>query len=157
MARIKHVLPLPEKPFKEKSEMSERFNELLIDGSVISEIVFIPARSLELSMLRPPGSNEEAQFVTQYRLRFDHLRSCKFGFEAQPWVEVKSHALVADSPYLELYKKSESSAAEFWRFDADIFHFKLVLEEGQIDIIAEQFASTIEKEIPLVGRSDGNT
>ena len=134
----------------------ENFRDLQIDGAVIRAVSFIPARSLELSVLRAPQSDAEKQITIQYALRFDQIRSCRFNFLAEPWAEIKSHDVLTASEYLAEYEKSKNSRSELWARDAKVTHFQLVFDEGQIDIIAEQFRSTIEQEMPHAGRSESD-
>ena len=134
----------------------EDFRDLQIDGSVIRAVSFIPARSLEFSVLRAPQSDTEKQITIQYALRFEQIRSCRFSFRADPWAEIKSHAVVTASEYLADYEKSQNSRSKLWARDAKLTHFQLVFDEGQIDIIAEEFRSTIEEEMPHVGRFESD-
>ena len=132
--------------------MSDEFDNLPIDGSAIREMILVPAQSLQISILKVPEVTSENQVTTQYLLRFDKIRSVRSRFEVAPWVEIKSHRQLLSSQYLKDYKESESSSADFWQPDASFSHFHLVLDRGELDVIAEQFSSTVEAEIPHLGR-----
>jgi len=127
--------------------MADEFSELKIDGAVIREIVFVPAGSVRMSVLRAPETTDERQVTVQRTLSFQGIHGCAFNFDAKPWLEIASHGILSASQYLSEFSDTKS----------DVFHFQLVLDEGRVDIVAEQFSSSIEEEIPHLGSAEVDT
>ena len=132
--------------------MHVEFQNLRIDGAAIREILFVPTQTVQISMLVLPEAGSENQVVTQCRLRFDKVHAAKFSFEAEPWLTLVSHHQLTASDFLSAYERSESRLAKIWQEDAVLYHFQIILENGEIDIIGEQFSNEVEREIPYLGK-----
>ena len=132
--------------------MSEEFQSLRIDGAAIREILFVPTQTLQISMLVLPEAGSENQVVTQCRLRFDKIHAAKFSFDAEPWSQLVSHHELKASDFLSAYERSEIRLAKIWQADAILHHVQIILENGQVDVIAEQVSNQIEQEIPYLGK-----
>lgn len=137
--------------------MADDFNELKIDGAVIREIVFVPSRSVRMSVLRAPETESERQVTTQHSLDFQGIHCCTFKFDANPWLEIESHYTLSSSDYLEQRLQFLSSKVQSSDTQPEIFHFQIILDEGQIDILAERFTSSVEEEMPHLGPSEAVT
>ncbi len=135
--------------------MSIDFKDLKLQGSFIREFKFVPSRSLRIELRTVPEKGGK-QISVLYELVFDQVRWFRSSLEAEPWLEIKSHNVVLPSDYLQRHtphqsKEMNEPAAEI---RAGLSHFQLILEEGQIDIVAEHFTASAIEEIQVIGRDE---
>jgi ClpX C4-type zinc finger protein len=122
--------------------MSLTFNELKLAGSFIRDIEFIPSRTVRIEIRTAPQSGENPVSIL-YELVFDQVHSFRPNFDADPWLEIKSHRM--RWPYRSRERKE---------IDAECGHFEFIFDEGTIDIIAEKFTGSALDEIPFLGPGD---
>jgi hypothetical protein len=127
------------------------FKDLKLAGSFIREIRFIPSRTLHIEVRTAPQGSEKRVSIL-YELVFDQVRRLRCGLDAEPWLEIRSQSILESSGYLERNRTRELREIKetFDETKADVRHFQLILEEGEIDIIAEEFTASVLEEIPLV-------
>ena len=128
------------------------FKDLKLEGSFIREIRFVPSRSLHIEVRSAPQGSETRVSIL-YGLVFDQVRCFRCDLEAEPWLEIRSHSIVESSDYLKRHmpQKRGEIKDSFAAIEAEVRHFQLILEEGEIDIIAEHFSASALEEIPLTG------
>jgi hypothetical protein len=127
------------------------FKDLKLEPSFIREIIFTPSQSIRMSVIHAPESDSERQVSMQYSLHFQGVHSCSFKFDARPWLEIKTHKTLLSSQYLDQYQEARQGQTSSSEDQSGLGHFQFILDEGQIDIIAEHFASAIDKEMPHHG------
>lgn len=129
--------------------MLENFADLDIDGSFVREMRFVPSKTVRMSLLRAPQTESETQVTRQYDLQFHGVYGFRSNLDAQPWLETKSHDLLSQSDYLR--EVSEQINATSPHIQSELRHFKIICDEGEIDVIAERFTSSITDEIAHAG------
>lgn len=138
--------------------MVEGFVDLKIDGSYIRELILVPSQRVRMSLLRGPQSKNERQVALEYNLQFDKLQGFRINLQAKPWLETKSHNLLLDSDYLISHASvegTEKTKAISGRGEHKVYHFQINCNEGNIDIIAENFTVSFIDEIPYFGSFHG--
>lgn len=130
--------------------MSENFAGLDINGSFVREMRLGP-KMVRMTVLRAPQSESETQVTRQYDLQFDGVLGFRSNLDAHPWLEIRSHDLLSHSEYLREISGHESRTAS--SINSQLHHFQIVFDEGEINIIADHFKSSITDEIPHAGSS----
>ena len=130
--------------------MSENFAGLDINGSFVREMRLGP-KMVRLTLLRAPRNESEAQVTRQYDLQFDGVLGFRSNLDADPWLEIRSHDLLSHSEYLTEVSGHTSRTAS--SINSPLHHFQIVFDEGEINIIADHFKSSITDEIPHAGPS----
>jgi hypothetical protein len=135
--------------------MVRNFVDLEIDRSFISEVALLPSKAVRMRLFRSPQDESEKQVTQEQSLQFSKVKCCRLSLEAKPWLEVKAHQLVLDSDYLRscLAETTQQRNARSEHENSPLHHFRMVCEEGEIDIIAEAFAFSVIDEIPFIPSS----
>ncbi len=131
--------------------MQIKFEDVKLEGSFIREIRFVPSRRVYIEVRSAPQGSE-ARVSIRYALEFDQVCCFHCTVEAEPWLEIRSHSIVESSDYLKrsMDRKRGEIEEPSDEIQAEMRHFRLILEEGQIDIIAEEFTASVLEEIPLL-------
>lgn len=130
--------------------MSQNFAGLDINGSFVREMRLGP-KMVRMTLLRAPESESETQVTRQYDLQFDGVVGFRSNLDADPWLEIRSHDLLSHSEYLREVSGHTSRTAS--SINSQPHHFQIVFDEGEINIIADHFKSSITDEIPHAGSS----
>jgi hypothetical protein len=130
--------------------MPENFEDIQIDGAFVRELVLTTSNNLRMSLLRAPHEKSEKQFSVLSELQFHEIQSVHCNFDAHPWLEIKSHATVPQSDYRKRYLANQHGAS-----GADVRHFQIICDEGEINILAPRFTIVVVEEIPHRGASEG--
>ena len=130
--------------------MSENFAGLDINGSFVREMRLGP-KMVRMTLLRAPQSENETQVTRQYNLQFDGVLGFRSNLDAHPWLEIRSHDLLSHSEYLREVSGHTSRTAS--SINSQLHHFQIVFDEGEINIIADHFKSSITDAIPHAGSS----
>jgi len=131
--------------------MIENFEDVQIDGAFIRELVLTTSKNLRMSLLRAPHEESERQVSVLSELQFHEIQSVHCNFDANPWLEIKSHATMSQSEYRKRYLADERGRAS----GADVRHFQMICDEGEINILAPRFTIVVVEEIPHRGPSEG--
>lgn len=129
--------------------MTEDFEHAHIDGAFVRELALLPSNNVRMSLLRAPLEENGRQVSTLSELQFHEIQGFHCNFDANPWLEIKSHAIVSHSEYLKRYLEGshESTPA------AELHHFKIICDEGEISVLARRFTFVVVEEIPHHGLS----
>ena len=128
----------------------KNFDELEIDRAFISELTIVPSKKIRMTLLRGPRE-ENAQVGREYDLQFSRVHDVTLNLQARPWLEIVSHNLLSESKYLtsyfEIHPEAEGRITKSR-------HFQVICDEGQIDVIAEEFSISLVNEIPYFESAD---
>lgn len=129
--------------------MVKDFSSLRIDGAFIGELTVVPTKKLRLSLFRGPLSKSERQMAEEFDLQFNKVEGFRFDLDAKPWLEIVSHKVLAKSDYITSYladigKEGRKPKANRGK----LYHFQIVCQEGQLEVLAEQFSISLVNEIP---------
>jgi hypothetical protein len=130
--------------------MVEKFEDVQIDGAFIRELVLVPSSHVRISLLRAPQADSESQVSVLSDLHFQDVQSCNCGFNANPWLEIKSHATLLKSESLKMHLPDQRGDAS----GPEICHFQIICDEGEINILARRFTVRVVEEIPHRGTSE---
>ena len=136
--------------------MSQKFEDIKVDGAFIREITLVPSKSIRMTLLRAPQSESEEQVTVLSELQFHEVRSCRANFQAEPWLEIKSHDSPAESHYLAHYlaRERETADAEVSQSSSTWRVLRIICDEGEIAVIAETFTISVLEEMPHLGPSE---
>lgn len=129
--------------------MAEKFKDLQIDGAFISELLLVPNKRMRLSLIRAPANEEPRQVSVVSDLEFNDVQSCQCGFKANPWLEIKSHAMSSRSAFLKEYLQNREGISS-----SGYSHFQIICDEGEINIIARDCTLVMVEEISHRGASE---
>jgi hypothetical protein len=116
----------------------EEFDALPIDRGYISEIQISPNKVISLKVMVGPFdsvSSVTGKAVRVYEIKFEPLHGFSFSAHADPWLEIISHEGPMD-------KSAEGGAS----------HFKIICQEGTLDIFAGACEFSLVEEICFVER-----
>lgn len=153
------VLPQPRghevKPFEaiqgvaaEWRVMNTDFEQLDIDGAVITEFKVVPSRKLVISLLRGPQKRNGRTVQTEFDLQFNGLAEFRIALESEPWLQVISHAEFSESEYLSKHAVSKIDTKT-----GKLSHFEITCGKGKLEIIARTVTLSEFNEIPYVESS----
>ena len=131
--------------------MIEDFEDAQIDGAFIRDLTLVPSCNVRMSLIRAPKDESERQVSVLSEVQFHEAQSFHCNFEANPWLEIESHATVSQSEYLDRYLANQRGGAS----GSEMRHFQITCDEGEINILAERFTIQVLEEIPHRGPSDG--
>jgi hypothetical protein len=123
---------------------------LRLMGAFISKLEFAPSKAVRINMLRAPTEASERQVTILRDLQFHDVRQFHCDFNAEPWLEITSHATLERSDFLRQYRATQEESETI----PEMFHFQITCDEGIIDIIARRFTCSIIEEIPHHGVSE---
>jgi len=107
-----------------------------------------------MNLVGPAPGPEERQVVQEKILQFGGLKRFRLRLDAQPWLEVKTHEVLPDSEYLKNYIDEVAQDSSLNHETASsVHHFKIVCDEGEIDIIAETVVISLIDEIPFIAHA----
>lgn len=134
--------------------MITRYNNLKIDGAFISNLTVLPSKAIRLNLFSAPKGTSERQVVQEKHLQFDGVKRFQVVLDAKPWLEVRAHRILQDSDYLKNYldevAQHETSKAED---EVSLYHFQIICDEGEINIIAQSFLNSVVDEIPFIAHN----
>ena len=130
--------------------MVENFENVQIDGAFIRELVLVPSSSVRMSLLRAPRAEGESQVSVLSDLQFEEVQSCHCSFNANPWLEIRSHAALLQSEPLKMHLPDQQGGPS----RPEISHFQIICDEGEINIVARGFTIRVVEEIPHRGPSE---
>ena len=128
--------------------MPSTFDDVAIDGGFVREMRFFPSKTLEITIVRAPSESEK-QVTTLSKLVFEDTYELRCRFDADPWLEIRSHSLLQESDLLNRRSVNEPEISQKAREE----HFQIVCNEGVFDILARGFIFSIQEEIPHHGQS----
>jgi hypothetical protein len=136
--------------------MSERFEDVEIDGAFIREIALVPSKTLRMILLRAPQTENEEQVTRVSDLKFYEVRYCHANFHAEPWLEIKSHDSLGESEYREQHLaprlKNVGSRTDPASQTSRVF--RIICEEGEIAVIAKSFEIALIETMPYFGPAE---
>lgn len=111
------------------------FESLPIDGAMVTAVVIEPLKKLCLRLFYFPDVNEVDQTGKEYDLQFSKIVDFKVD-ALELSAKVVSHRVCRESGYLDSVKNRQPVYSA--KFDnSALNHFQLVLDRGQVNIIAE--------------------
>jgi len=129
------------------SVMRDNFEDAQIDGAFIRDLTLVPSNNVRIGLIRAPKDESERQVSVLSELQFHEIHSFHCNFDANPWLEIKSHATMSQSEYLNRYQHGGA-------FGPEVRHFQIICDEGEINILAPRFSVRVVEEIPHRGPSE---
>ena len=130
--------------------MVERFDDAPIDGAFIRELAFVPSKTVRMNILRAPKDASERQVSILRDLEFHDVQHFHCNFDANPWLEIMSHATLLRSDLLTQYQVPQQEAGT----SPELRHFQIACDEGTLDISARRCTTSVIEEIPHHGASE---
>jgi hypothetical protein len=126
--------------------MKTDFEQLNIDGAVISEFKVVPSLKLVMTLLRGPEKQNERLVQTQHDLQFNFVKDFRIELRSEPWLQISSHAVYRESEYFRDF----INAAPIDSVIDGLTHFEIICVRGRLDVIAREFTFSLFNEIPYV-------
>jgi hypothetical protein len=130
--------------------MPDNFEDAQIDGAFIRDLALVPSNNVRMSLIRAPKDESERQVSVLSELQFHEIQSFHCNFDANPWLEIESHATVSQSEYLSRYLGNQQGGASV----PEMRHFQIICDEGEMNILAPRFTLLVVEEIPHRGPSE---
>lgn len=130
--------------------MSRTFESVEIDGAFIKEFALVTSEEVRMILLRAPQDDSAEQVTIRSELKFHNVSACHASFRAQPWLEIKSHDTLALSEYDGQSALQNNRSVELGGGPAseNAQVFRIVCDEGEIAILAENFAFELIEKMP---------
>jgi len=122
------------------------FKQIPIEGSFVKEFSIVLRKTARFVLLHAPEEGEP-QLTREYELRFVEVSDAVLSLRATPWLRIISHHALADPDPLRSSRKKNGEKHK-------AVHYKIVCEEGEIEIVAGGYDLLLVCEMPHVSGSD---
>lgn len=117
------------------------FDDLPIDQAGLTAVQVIPLKEVSITLFMLYGHPGRPSGGTEYNLQFHKIIDYKLqmtSFSCEICI-VQSHATLKDSEFLRLCRARPKKLSREVNIE-NLYHFQIVLDKGQLDVIAENFS-----------------
>ncbi len=114
------------------------FEEIQIDGAGITGLDVVPLKRIYLTLFTFAETLDDRSGGREFNIQFNKIVDFSLDMK-ESWCRVISHGAFSGSELLSVFKARPVNFAR--RVDRDkLRHFQLILDHGQLDVIAESFS-----------------
>ena len=133
----------------------KKFNSLKIRNSYVNELQIEQSKKIRMTLFKTSQSltrdaiESEDLKTEEYNLQFNKLRLFTIYIKPTYILEVKDTKVFKKSTYLTSYRKLVKEGIVPFEKGETVYHFRLIFDEGNLDIIAHDFSLSLVHEYPL--------
>lgn len=121
------------------------FEEIQIDGAGLTGLDVVPLKKIYLTIFTFAETLDDKSAGREFNIQFNKIVDFSLDME-ESWCRVISHSAFSESELLSAFKARPVKFPQ--RVDRDkLHHFQLILDHGQIDVIAESFSCMLVWEV----------
>ncbi len=131
------------------------FNSLKIKGSYVNELQIVQSKKIRNTLFKTPQNltkeaiESEDLKTEEYDLQFNKLRLFTIFTKPTYILELKDTTVFKKSTYLTSYRKMVKEGIAPFEKGETVYHFRLIFDEGNLDIIAHDFSLSLVHEYPI--------
>lgn len=131
------------------------FNSLKIRGSYVNELQIEQSKKIRMTLFKTPQSltretiESEDLKTEEYDLQFNKLRLFTIFIKPTYILAVKDTKAFKISTYLTNYRKMVKEGIVPFEKGENVYHFRMIFDEGNLDIIAHDFSLSLVHEYPM--------
>ena len=121
------------------------FEEIQIDGAGITGLDVVPLKRIYLTLFTFSETLDDRSDGREFNIQFNKIVDFSLDMR-ESWCKVISHSAFSESELLSTFRERPIKFAR--RVNEDkLHHFQLILDHGQLDVIAESFSSMLVWEV----------
>jgi len=133
----------------------KEFNSLMIRGSYVNELQIVQSKKIRITifktaqnLIRETIESEDLK-TEEYDLQFNKLRLFTIFIKPTYILAVKDTKAYKLSAYLTNYRKMVKEGIVPFEKGESVYHFRMIFDEGNLDIIDHDFSLSLVHEYPL--------
>lgn len=130
--------------------MVEVFRNLKMKGAYVRDMMVSPRKKFLLGVMIPHVDRSEGTLQTtrSYDVQFNKVADFEINVSAAPWLEILSQDVLSSSSLIDRFVAREQGRASTNMLHTPLHHFRIVFDEGQVDVLAETCTVSLVEELP---------
>lgn len=126
------------------TDLAAEFDELLIDQAGLTAVDIVTLRKVSVTLFTFPGHPDDPSGGKEYNVQFNKIIDYKLELTSFSSVMciVQAHTAFRDSEFLSACRSREKEFTRTVSWEK-LYHFRIVLDKGQLDVIAEDFTCNL--------------